>query len=55
MDITIPIEEGEKYRLGQITFKNGKAVTNVKALRGLIPMKDGELFIIQGMRNGLKN
>ena len=28
IDITIPVEEGDRYRLGSITFKNGKAVSN---------------------------
>ena len=28
VDITIPIEEGERYRLGGITFKNNKALNN---------------------------
>ena len=31
VDITMPIEEGDQYTLGRITFKNNKAVTNVKA------------------------
>ena len=29
----MPIEEGERYRLGSITFTGNKAVTNTKALR----------------------
>ena len=31
VDITMPIEEGARYRLGTITFKNNKAITNVNA------------------------
>ncbi len=27
VDITMPIEEGDKYRLGKITFKNNKAIS----------------------------
>ena len=30
VDITIPVEEGDKYKLKAITFKNNKAVTNTK-------------------------
>ncbi len=30
IDITMPIEEGEKYRLGEITFKGNKAVVQCK-------------------------
>ncbi len=44
VDITIPIEEGDKYRLGGITFKNNKAINNVKALRAQFPIKDGDIF-----------
>jgi outer membrane protein assembly factor BamA len=28
VDITMPIEEGDRYRLGTITFKNNKAISN---------------------------
>ena len=33
VDILIPIEEGERYRLGGITFTGNKAVTNTRVLR----------------------
>jgi len=55
VDITMPIDEGERYTLGGITFKNNKAVTNVKALRGLFPLKDGDLFSRQKIAKGLEN
>ena len=55
VDITIPIEEGEQYRLGAITFKNNKAVNNVKALRGLFPLKDGEILNREKIAKGLEN
>ena len=55
VDITIPIEEGDRYRLGSITFKNYKAVNNVKALRALFPMKDGDIFNTANVRKGLEN
>jgi outer membrane protein insertion porin family len=55
VDLTIPIEEGDRYKLGSITFKNGKAVTNMKALRGLFPMKDGEIVNVANLRKGLEN
>ncbi|HUK88835.1 MAG TPA: POTRA domain-containing protein, partial [Blastocatellia bacterium] len=41
VDLTIPIEEGDRYHLGKITFKNNKAVSNLQALRSMFPMKDG--------------
>jgi outer membrane protein insertion porin family len=43
-DITIPIEEGERYRLGGITFSGNKAITNTKVLRAQFAQKDGEWF-----------
>jgi len=56
MDITIPIEEGDQYRLGTITFKGTTAVpVNPKALRGLFPIKDGDIFSRQKIGKGLEN
>ena len=55
VDITIPIEEGDQYRLGSITFNGNKEVTNVKALRGLFPMKDGDIFSREKVAKGLDN
>ncbi len=55
VDITMPIEEGDKYRLGKITFKNNKAITNVAALRALIPLKDGDIFSRDKIAKGLEN
>ncbi|MGH9508469.1 MAG: outer membrane protein assembly factor BamA [Terriglobales bacterium] len=54
VDITMPIEEGERYKLGSITFKNMKAVTNEKALRSLFPIADGDLFNTEYIRKGLE-
>jgi outer membrane protein insertion porin family len=44
VDIVIPIEEGERYRLGGINFTGNKAYSNVKALRAQFPLKDGDYF-----------
>ncbi len=55
VDITIPIDEGEKYRLGSITFKNNKAFTNVTALRAQFPIKDGTIFDRSKIVKGLDN
>jgi outer membrane protein insertion porin family len=44
VDILIPIEEGERYKLGGITFTGNKAFSNNKALRAQFAMKDGEYF-----------
>jgi outer membrane protein insertion porin family len=55
VDITMPIEEGDRYNLGGITFKNNKAVTNTKALRSLFPIKDGDVFSKEKVAKGLEN
>ncbi|MGH9670274.1 MAG: outer membrane protein assembly factor BamA, partial [Terriglobales bacterium] len=55
VDITIPIEEGERYRLGGITFKGNKAIKDVRLLRILFPMKDGAIFNTDNVRKGLEN
>jgi outer membrane protein insertion porin family len=55
IDITMPIEEGGRYRLTGITFSGNKAVTNVKALRGQFPLKDGDWFNATEFGKGLQN
>ncbi len=55
VDITMPIEEGDRYRLGTITFKNNKAIPNAAALRSLFAMKDGEIFSREKVAKGLEN
>jgi outer membrane protein insertion porin family len=55
VDITMPIEEGDRYRLSSITFKNNKAITNTKALRALFPIKDGDIFSREKVGKGLEN
>lgn len=44
VDILIPVEEGQRYRLGGINFTNNKAFTNTAALRAQFPMKDGDWY-----------
>ncbi|MGA8671456.1 MAG: outer membrane protein assembly factor BamA [Terracidiphilus sp.] len=55
IDILMPIEEGGRYRLGNITFTGNKAVTNVRALRGTFATKDGEWFNATAISKGLEN
>jgi outer membrane protein insertion porin family len=44
IDILMPVEEGARYKLGGITFKGNKAITNNKVLRAQFAEKDGEYF-----------
>jgi outer membrane protein insertion porin family len=55
IDILMPVEEGERYRLGEITFSGNKAFTNTKALRAQFAQKDGEWFSMTLFQKGLKN
>jgi outer membrane protein insertion porin family len=55
VDITMPIEEGDRYRLGKITFKNNKFLSNSTALRSLIPLKDGDIFSREKVAKGIEN
>jgi outer membrane protein insertion porin family len=55
MDITIPIEEGDKYKLKAITFKGNKAILNTRLLRSVFPIKDGDTFNKQLIGKGLDN
>jgi outer membrane protein insertion porin family len=55
MDITVPIEEGDKFKLKAITFVNNKAILNKQLLRGLFPIKDGETFDKHLIGKGLDN
>jgi outer membrane protein insertion porin family len=55
VDITFSIDEGEQYRLGKITFKGNKFITNTAALRNLFPLKDGDIFSREKIAKGLDN
>ena len=54
VDITMVIDEGEQYRLGKITFKNNKAISNTAALRSLFPLRDGDIFSRDKVAKGLE-
>jgi outer membrane protein insertion porin family len=54
VDITMAIEEGDRYNLGGITFKNNKAFNNLKALRSVFPIKDGDVFDRDKVAKGLE-
>ncbi len=55
IDILLPIEEGERYRLGSITFTGNKAIKNEKALRSTFAVKDGDWFNATLIGKGLEN
>ena len=55
VDIVIPVEEGERYRLGGINFTGNKAYSNAKALRAQFPLKDGDFFNASLFGKGIQN
>lgn len=50
----VNVEENLQYRLGGIRFKNNRAITNVKAMRELFPIKDGDIFSRTQIAKGLE-
>jgi outer membrane protein insertion porin family len=53
IDILMPVEEGDRYRLGGITFTGNKTITNTAALRAQFAQKDGEWFNTTMFQKGL--
>ena len=55
IDILMPVEEGERYKLGGITFTGNTHVPNTKVLRAQFAQKDGEYFNATMFGKGLDN
>lgn len=53
ISLTIRVDEGPQYRLGGIGFNNNKAM-RVAVLRGLFPLKDGDIFSREKIAQGLE-
>jgi outer membrane protein assembly factor BamA len=53
--LSVYVDEGTQYSFGEITFRNNKAISNVEALRGLFPVKDGDIFSRERVATGLEN
>jgi outer membrane protein insertion porin family len=49
------VEENSQYRLGGITFKNNRVLSNSAKLRDLFPVKDGDIFSRENVAKGLEN
>jgi len=52
---TVHVNEGQQYRLAGIRFQNNRALTNVKALRDLFPVKDGDILIREPIEQGMRD
>ena len=55
VDILIPVEEGNRYRLGHITFSGNKAITNTAVMRAQFAIKDGDWFDGKVFYKGTQN
>jgi outer membrane protein insertion porin family len=53
--ISVHVDERVQYRLREITFKRNKAISDVTVLRGLFPIKDGDIFSREKIAMGLEN
>jgi len=58
-DITIPIEEGEQYRMGKLTFRSADPdqglVFKAAALERIFPLHQGDIFSTSKIRKALEN
>ena len=50
----VQVVAGPQYRLGRMTFRNNRAVTNENTLRALFPIKDGDIFSRAKIAKGLE-
>lgn len=59
VNITIPIEEGERYRMGTLKIVSAdpdKALSlKVEALRSIFPLKEGDILAVDKLRKSLKS
>lgn len=53
IDLTVKIDEGGRYKVGDIRFTNAKAF-DATTLRKAVPMQQGDIFSVEKMRQGLK-
>ncbi|HZV87622.1 MAG TPA: outer membrane protein assembly factor BamA [Candidatus Binatus sp.] len=59
VNITIPIEEGEQYRMGTLKIVSSdpdKALSlKVEPLKSIFPLKDGDVFNVDKLRKAIKS
>lgn len=53
--LSVHVNEGPQYRLGGISFQHNRALANVKSLRALFPIEDGEFFSRSKVAAGFAN
>lgn len=55
VDILVPVREGDRYRLGGITFHGNKNFVNIPLMRAQFSIKDGDWVNYEAISKGLKN
>ena len=56
VDMTIPVQEGDQYRMGKLTFAGVKFFRQPDALmRPMFQMQEGDIFSATKVRKGLEN
>src|SRR5258708_19612242 len=59
VNITIPIEEGERYRMGTLKIVSAdpdKALSlKVEALRSIFPLREGDILAVDKLHKSLKS
>jgi TonB family protein len=53
ISLVVHVNEGSKYRLEKITFKNNAVIRDASVLRSLFPIKDGDVFDRDKIGHGL--
>ena len=53
--LSVQVEEGLRYNLKEITFKNNKAISDEDTLRGFFQIADGEVFSREKIAKGLED
>ncbi|MCU1326794.1 MAG: surface antigen [Bryobacterales bacterium] len=54
-DITLPVEEGQKYYLAKLDFEGVKLFRSTEFLGRLFQMQTNDVFSTEKLRNGIKN
>ena len=54
-DITLPVEEGQKYYLAKLDFEGVKLFRSTEFLARLFNMAPNDIFSTEKLRNGIKN
>lgn len=53
VQLTVPVSEGSRYRIGKVTF-DGNTVVKGEGLRPLFKLKEGDLYSDKGVRKGFE-